>query len=563
MVHRARLLRVSTWLASSAVGVGMGAAILNGAAAGHADTGDASGGTRHTSSGDSSVSSRHSSRAGGGETSLPRGAAALSPRTAAATRSTRSPAVIEPAAVAPTADLFDPTPANKIKAPTPVLPTLEAPASTRDKVAIAASRASATGDSTVFTAGPIISIFISDGTQSHPDAGLLIGNGFSFTTVSCATNAQCDGGKAGLLYGNGGNGFNGGNGGRAGMFGNAGNGGAGLALLGGVGGNGGRAGLIGNGGNGGDADLTVAGATGGAGGSGGFLYGNGGNGGQGTGRNGGKGGSAWLIGNGGNGGGTWYRVLGGNGGDGGSAGLLLGNGGNGGNGGAAGNGADGGNGGDGGNGALFFGIGGRGGVGGSGAVSCTSPLCSVDFSGGIGGAGGRGGLVFGVRGFAGAAPLSQDSLLFEGYEAVYPVYAPSPPNPPNTNEIGPDGGGLVYPDDKDPSKPYAIPGTVVEHVELPVGLELGRWGYPGGSFLAPNSSHFAQLSLPPSSSVAPYFHYVVADPTALPPGYNIEQSQAAPWFGQPGGGIQYRIIGPNGNDAPVQALLDSGYLAYR
>ena len=36
----------------------------------------------------------------------------------------------------------------------------------------------------------------------------------------------------------------------------------------------------------------------------------------------------------------------------------------------------------------------------------------------------------------------------------------------------------ALPDDKDPSKPYAIPGTVVEHVELPVGLELGRWGYP-------------------------------------------------------------------------------------
>ena len=56
---------------------------------------------------------------------------------------------------------------------------------------------------------------------------------------------------------------------------------------------------------------------------------------------------------------------------------------------------------------------------------------------------------------------------------------------------------------------------------------------------------------------------VVADPTALPPGYNIEQSQAAPWCGQPGGGIQYRIIGPTGNDASFQSLLDSGYLAYR
>jgi hypothetical protein len=53
---------------------------------------------------------------------------------------------------------------------------------------------------------------------------------------------------------------------------------------------------------------------------------------------------------------------------------------------------------------------------------------------------------------------------------------------------------------------------------------------------------------------------VVADPANLPRGYHIEQSQVAPWFHQPGGGIQYRIIGPDGKSAVVQALIDSGYL---
>jgi hypothetical protein len=62
--------------------------------------------------------------------------------------------------------------------------------------------------------------------------------------------------------------------------------------------------------------------------------------------------------------------------------------------------------------------------------------------------------------------------------------------------------------------------------------------------------------------VAPYFQFVVANPSALPAGFSVEQSQAASWFGQPGGGIQYRVIGPNGRDAPVQALLDSGFLSY-
>jgi hypothetical protein len=34
----------------------------------------------------------------------------------------------------------------------------------------------------------------------------------------------------------------------------------------------------------------------------------------------------------------------------------------------------------------------------------------------------------------------------------------------------------------------------------------------------------------------------------------------APWFHQPGGGIQFRVIGPDGKDAPVDALVESGYL---
>ena len=56
------------------------------------------------------------------------------------------------------------------------------------------------------------------------------------------------------------------------------------------------------------------------------------------------------------------------------------------------------------------------------------------------------------------------------------------------------------------------------------------------------------------------FLKVLADPTALPPGWSIEQSQAAPWFHQPGGGTQYRIIAPAGAEPSVQELLDWGFL---
>ncbi|NDJ91744.1 TNT domain-containing protein, partial [Mycolicibacter kumamotonensis] len=107
---------------------------------------------------------------------------------------------------------------------------------------------------------------------------------------------------------------------------------------------------------------------------------------------------------------------------------------------------------------------------------------------------------------------------------------------------------------------YAIPGTVIPDANLAAGTELGRFGPPSGSYLAPDGTPFAQLSLPPKSASSPYFRYVVDDPTMLPPGWQIEQSRAAPWFHQPGGGTQYRIIAPPGKDASVDALIESGYL---
>ena len=480
--------QVSAWLGATALGVGLGATVLCGAASANADRGDAADGARHGTR-------ASSAEPAGAPDSAPRSSRAGAPGRGASVTGGNShaaePIPVGAAAVAGpvgSAAASDPgtTPPAQIQVPAPT--------------------SSPSGAAVGWKPGPVVSIFVSDGTQSHPDAGLLIGNGFSFTTVSCAASTKCDGGRAGYLYGNGGSGFNGGNGGGAGMFGNGGNGGGGTpSVRGGSGGNGGSVWFVGNGGTGGAADRNTAGAIGGRGGA---------------------------------------------------AGLFLGNGGDGGNA------ATGANGGDGGTGGLFFGLGGRGGVGGPGAVTCSVPACTVALVGGYGGDGGRGGLFFGRNGGDGAAPLPLGSTLFVGYSPVYPVYAPAPPYQPDESEIGPNGGGLIYPNDDDPAKPYAIPGTVVPDVQLPVGFSLRRWGYPGGSYLTPANTYLAQASLPPSGLVAPYFQYVVADPAALPPGFSVEQSQAAPWFGQPGGGIQYRIIGPNGKDAPVQALLDSGFLAY-
>lgn len=119
-----------------------------------------------------------------------------------------------------------------------------------------------------------VRIFVGDGTAERPNAGILVGNGYSYTGYAGAcTTGACNGGNGGLV-GSGGSGFNGGNGGSAGWFGDGGDGGAGVAgINGGAGGRGGAGGLlVGNGGNGGNGG--IAGGVGGDGGRAGLLIGN-------------------------------------------------------------------------------------------------------------------------------------------------------------------------------------------------------------------------------------------------------------------------------------------------
>ncbi len=471
--RRGRELKVSAWLGAGALSVGVGAAVLSGAGIAHADRADNSGAGGRAGNAATSDTSDSTARATRGASSAGRGAAAkaTADNTGAADVAVPSAAEVARATVAAASAVRAP-----VSQPAASAAVITQPAASQ----VQAPKASAKSNAQASTPGPFISIFISNGTMQHPDAGLLIGNGFSFTDATCANGATCNGGRAGYLYGNGGNGWNSGNGGSSG--------------------------LMGNGGDGGNADRTKPGLKGGNGGSAGLIWGNGGSGG---------------------------------------------------------NASTGANGGDGGKGGLFGGVGGSGGVGGPGAMTCTDPKCQVTVPGGKGGNGARGGLFFGTNGRNGAAPLPLDSLLFVGYDPKYPVTTPG-----GQQEINPNGTGAIYPDDSDPSKPYAMPGTVVASVQLPAGFLVGRFGYPTGAYFTPDPSYLAQLSLPPASLVAPFFQYVVKDPTALPPGYRIEQSQLAPWFGQPGGGIQYRIIYTDPttgkeSDGRVQALLDSGYLGYR
>ena len=146
-------------------------------------------------------------------------------------------------------------------------------------------------------------------------------------------------------------------------------------------------------------------------------------------------------------------------------------------------------------------------------------------------------------------PLPPEHELFHGYHPVEPG--------PQFTEAD---GSLSYPDDTLVTKPYAVPGTVIPDAALEPGTVLGRFGSPFGSYLAPEGTPFAELSLPPDSALKPYFEYVVGDPSLLPPGWHIEQSEVAPWFHQPGGGQQFRIIQPDGTNGTVDQLERYGVL---
>ncbi|MBJ7401744.1 MAG: hypothetical protein JHC67_16030, partial [Mycolicibacterium sp.] len=95
--------------------------------------------------------------------------------------------------------------------------------------------------------GSVLQALFRNGTADNPNAGLLVGNGFSFDASTCPTGS-CSGGNGGLI-GNGGNAYNGGFGGDAGLFGRGGRGGDAVTTA--NGGNGGVGGLfVGSGGDG-------------------------------------------------------------------------------------------------------------------------------------------------------------------------------------------------------------------------------------------------------------------------------------------------------------------------
>jgi hypothetical protein len=120
----------------------------------------------------------------------------------------------------------------------------------------------------------------------------------------------------------------------------------------------------------------------------------------------------------------------------------------------------------------------------------------------------------------------------------------------------------IYP----PDNGYlVIAGKPIEYTQtLGAGTDIDRFGSEYGGFLAPAGSPYWTRSIPPASldstpaAGCNYHDYQVAKP------FTVDAGPIAPWFGQPGLGLQYQLDGTLIPGAPasinVMWLVNNGYL---
>lgn len=126
-----------------------------------------------------------------------------------------------------------------------------------------------------------------------------------------------------------------------------------------------------------------------------------------------------------------------------------------------------------------------------------------------------------------------------------------------------DASGWIYPPDDGFLR---VGGRPVRYEqELWPGEQVDRFGYPGGAYLAPAGTPFFRRALPPQSLTTPtgtpesnYHLYCVLRP------FDVQAGPIAPWFAQPGLGLQFRLdaryLPAAGTGLSVTWLLANGYL---
>lgn len=118
-------------------------------------------------------------------------------------------------------------------------------------------------------------------------------------------------------------------------------------------------------------------------------------------------------------------------------------------------------------------------------------------------------------------------------------------------------GNWKYPDLN--TGEYAVAGTR-KIVDLPAGTKIDRYGSEWGGWLSPEGTPLTERALPLDTLATKEYKQYVTSGNPLPAGWKIESSEVASWFGEKGGGIQYRILNEKGETGSVQELIRVGYL---
>jgi hypothetical protein len=124
-------------------------------------------------------------------------------------------------------------------------------------------------------------------------------------------------------------------------------------------------------------------------------------------------------------------------------------------------------------------------------------------------------------------------------------------------------GGWIYP----PQNGYQLHpnGTPIRwDQQLFVGQQIDRYGSEYGGFLAPTGLPYVTRAIPPSNlngsppAGCNYHNYRVRT------SFSVDAGPIAPWFAQPGGGLQYQLDATEIPGAPsplnVLWLVQNGYL---
>ncbi len=151
-----------------------------------------------------------------------------------------------------------------------------------------------------------------------------------------------------------------------------------------------------------------------------------------------------------------------------------------------------------------------------------------------------------------------NSGLFGAILADYQRLGRQTPNGFIQTWWSPTAGSYIFPP-KDGFRLNPAGNPIFVDLPLTVGQKLDRFGGEGGQFLAPSGSPFSQRSLPPQSlntieSDYPFNYHVYK----VVKEFTVHAGPAAPWFGQPGNGIQYMTFGV-GTDR-VGTLVANGFL---